>query len=62
MRKAREAKAKAVAETAERARAWAKYKDKEKEYIARLANKAMEKAESETRARKKSNASRRVAD
>ena len=49
---------KAKAETAERARAWAETKDKEKAEIARLADEAREKAKAETMVRKKSNAAR----
>ena len=49
MSKAREAKAKAEDETAERARSWAKYKDKEKADIASLADKAREKAKFKAR-------------
>ena len=63
-RKAREAKAKVEAETAERERVrmWAEAKYKEKADIVKLSGKARDKAEAEMRVGKKSNAARRVAE
>ena len=60
MRKARELKAKAEADTVERARAWAEAKDKENADINRLADKAREKADFKDRARKNDKAVNRA--
>ena len=62
MRKAREAKEKVDAQTDKRARAWAEAKDKQRSEIARLAEVARDKADKDTRAKKKSNTARRVAE
>ena len=56
MRKAREARAKDEAEFVDRARAWAKSKEKGEAEISRIADKAREKAEFEARVRKNDNA------
>ena len=65
MRKASDAKEKAEAETADRARAWDKTKDKEKTEIARLDDEVREKADPEaketSRAKEKYIVTKRVA-
>ena len=55
MRKARDARAKYEAEFVERVRTWSEAKEKGKAQIARLSDKAREKAEFEARARKNAN-------
>ena len=61
MRKAREARAKAEAETAERARAWDEAKAREKAYISRLGDEDREKTKFKARASKNAKALNRTA-
>ena len=61
MRKVRKARAKDEAEFVDRARAWAKSKEKGEAEISRIADKTRWKAKFETRARKNANAVNRAA-